>query len=162
MASLDHNAQWISRVVWGVCIVIMVIVTMIASSSSLLSSSSVWLSSAIVGIMIFLVLCFEIYGYVWNEYIYISPAMKLMTKTSYQFLAATKQLNERYFLSVCPSVCPSVCLSHLFDYVPIIVSSWNFQELLPMTKVTSIQKVKVRDQRSRSQRSTPNLAVSGP
>ena len=41
--------------------------------------------------------------------------------------------------SVCPSVRPSVCLSvrlsHLFDYVPIIVSSWNFQELLPVTKV---------------------------
>ena len=50
----------------------------------------------------------------------------------------------------------------LFDYVHIIVSSWNFQELLPMTKSTSMQKVKVRGQRSRSQRSTPNLAVSGP
>ena len=47
------------------------------------------------------------------------------------------------------------------DYVPIIVSSWNSQELLPMTKVTSMQKVKVRGQRSRSQRSTPNLTVSG-
>ena len=63
--------------------------------------------------------------------------------------------------SVCPSVCMSVCLSHLFDYVPIILSSWNFQELLPVTKVTSMQKVKVRGQRSRSQRSTPNLAASG-
>ena len=63
--------------------------------------------------------------------------------------------------SVCPSVCLSVCLSHLFDYVPIIVSSWNFQELLPVTKVTSMQKVKVRGQRSRSQRSQPNLTVSG-
>ena len=55
----------------------------------------------------------------------------------------------------------SVCLSHLFHHVPIIISSWNFQELLPMTKVTSMQKVKVRGQRSRSQRSTPNLTVSG-
>ena len=55
----------------------------------------------------------------------------------------------------------SVRLSHLFDYVPIIVSSWNFQELLPMTKVRSMQKVKVRGQRSRSQRSQPNVAVSG-
>ena len=64
-------------------------------------------------------------------------------------------------LSVCLSVCPSVRLSHLFDYVPIIVSSWNFQELLPMTKVRSMQKVKVRGQRSRSQRSQPNLTVSG-
>ena len=69
------------------------------------------------------------------------------------FLAATKQLYKWYFPSVCPSVRLSVCLSHLFDYVPIIVSSWNFQELLPMTKVRSVQKVKVRGQRSRSQRS---------
>ena len=73
------------------------------------------------------------------------------------FLAATKQLYEWCFLSVCLSVCPS----HLFDYVPIIVSSWNFQELLPRTRVTSMQKVKVRGQGSRSQRSQPNLAISG-
>ena len=61
----------------------------------------------------------------------------------------------------CPSVRPSVRLSHLFDYVPIIVSSWNFQELSPRTRVRSMQKVKVRGQRSRSQRSRPNLTVSG-
>ena len=81
------------------------------------------------------------------------------------FLAATKQLYDWFSPSVCLSVCPSVCLSvrpsHLFHHVPIIVSSWNFQGLLPMTKVTSMQKVKVRGQRSRSQRSTPNLTVSG-
>ena len=41
----------------------------------------------------------------------------------------------------------------LVRYVPIIVSSWNFQELLPMTEVMSMQKVKVKGQRSRSQRS---------
>ena len=64
-------------------------------------------------------------------------------------------------LSVCLSVRLSVCPSHLFDYVPIIVSSWNFQEFLPMTNVRSMQKVKVRGQRSRSQRSQPNLTVSG-
>ena len=69
------------------------------------------------------------------------------------FLAATKQLYEWFS--------PSVCPSHLFDYVPIIVSSRNFQELLPMTEVMSMQKVKVIGQRSRSQRSWPNLAVSG-
>ena len=40
------------------------------------------------------------------------------------------------------SVCLSVCLWHLFDNVPIIVSSWNFQELLPMTKVMTMQKVR--------------------
>ena len=90
------------------------------------------------------------------------------------FLAATKQLYEWYFLSVCPSVrlsvrlsvCPSVCLSvcpsvrlsHLFDYVPIIVSSWNFQELSHWPRVRSMQKVKVRGQRSRSQRSRPKFS----
>ena len=56
--------------------------------------------------------------------------------------------------SVCPSVCLSIRLSHLFHHVPTIVSSWNFQELLPMTKVTSMRKVKVRGQRSRSQVNT--------
>ena len=65
---------------------------------------------------------------------------------SRQFLAATKQLYEWYFLSVCLSVRLSVCLSHLFDYVPIIVSSQNFQDLLPMTEVISMQKVKVKGQ----------------
>ena len=90
------------------------------------------------------------------------------------FLAATKQLYEWYFLSVCPSVrlsvrlsvCPSVCLSvcpsvrlsHLFDYVPIIVSSWNFQELSHWTRVRSMQKVNVRGQMSRSQRSRPKFS----
>ena len=33
------------------------------------------------------------------------------------------------------SVRPSVRLSHLFHYVPIIVSSWNFQEWLPMKDI---------------------------
>ena len=44
------------------------------------------------------------------------------------------------------SVCLSVCPSHLFDYVPIIVLSWHFQELLPLTNVKSMQKVKVKGQ----------------
>ena len=51
-----------------------------------------------------------------------------------------------------------VRLSHLFDYVPIIVSSWNFQELSHWTRVRPIQKVKVRGQRSRSQRSRPKFS----
>ena len=85
----------------------------------------------------------------------------LADHVTYSFLAATKQLYKWYFPSVCLSVRPSVRLSHLFDYVPIIVSSWNFQELLPVTEVMSMQKVKVRGQRSRSQRSQPNFTVSG-
>ena len=77
------------------------------------------------------------------------------------FLAATKMLYEWFSPSVCPSVrlCVrlSVCPSHLFDYVSIIVSSWNFEELLPMTRLRSMQQVKVRGQRSRSHRSQSNL-----
>ena len=56
-------------------------------------------------------------------------------------------------MSISPFVTP-------FHYVRIIVSS--SKELLPMTKVRSMQKIKVRGQRSRSHRSKPNLTVSGP
>ena len=85
-------------------------------------------------------------------------ALMLSQSWTYHFLAATKQLYEWYFLCVCPSVRLSVRLSHLFDYVPIIVSSWNFQELSHWTRVRSMQKVKVKGQRSRSQRSRPNFS----
>ena len=71
---------------------------------------------------------------------------------------------KKYCLSFCLSLCLSVCLclSHLFHYVPIMVSSWNFQEWLPMTEVMSMKKFKVRGQKSRLQRSRPKLAISGP
>ena len=97
----------------------------------------------------------------WIHFIFAHFIKQLQKVLHVKFLAATKQLYKWYFPSVRPSVRPSVCPSHLLDYVPIIVSSWNFQELLPMTKVRSMQKVKVRGQRSRSQRSQPNLTVSG-
>ena len=78
------------------------------------------------------------------------------------FLAATKQLYKWYF----PSVCPSVCLSVPLSVTPFWLCSHHhiimkFLELLQMTTVRSMQIVKVRDQRSRSQRSQPNLNVSG-
>ena len=76
-------------------------------------------------------------------------------------LRPSSSMNGIFYPSVCLPVCLSVCPSHLFDYVPIILSSWNFQELSPRTRVTAMQKVKVRGQRSRSQRSQPNLTVSG-
>ena len=67
----------------------------------------------------------------------------------------------RTLLSICLSIRPSVCPSHLFDNVPVIIWSGNFQTLLPLTEVMSMQKVKVRGQKSRSQRLRPHLAVSG-
>ena len=66
------------------------------------------------------------------------------------------------------SVFLTVCLVFLavpvtpFHYVPIMVSSRNFQEWLPMIEVMYMQKFKVRGQMSRLQRSKPKLAVSGP
>ena len=118
-----------------------------------------------------IIIMIKISYHIWD--IAITSCVHYTCIYDYRFLAATKQLWEWLFpsvclsvcLSVCPSVCLSVCLSvrlwHLFDNVPVIISSWKFQEVLPMTKVTSMQKVKVRGQWSRSQRSTPNLTVSG-
>ena len=57
-------------------------------------------------------------------------------------------MNDYRILSVCHT---------FFHYVLIIVSSWNFEELLPMTNMRSMQKV--RGQRSRSQRSKCILTV---
>ena len=74
----------------------------------------------------------------------------LQSHFTLSILAATKQLEEHFCLSVCPSVCPSDRLLHLFYNVPVIVSSWHFQELLPMTEVMSIEKAKVIGKRWRS------------
>ena len=54
------------------------------------------------------------------------------------FLAVTKCL-WIVSQSVCLFVCRLVRLSHLFHYVSIIISSWNFQELIPLTEVMSRQ-----------------------
>ena len=72
------------------------------------------------------------------QFVYTKISYSWPRDISRVFLAATKQLYEWFS--------PSVRPSHLFDYVPIIVSSWNFQELLRMTKVMSMQKVKVKGQ----------------
>ena len=106
----------------------------------------------------------------WLDLMQCASGIRLFLCLAYRlYIFSCDQAALQMVFSVCPSVClsvrlsvcPSVCLSHVFDYVPIIVSSWNFQELLPVTEVTSMQKVKVRGQRSRSQRSQPNFTVSG-
>ena len=60
-------------------------------------------------------------------------------------LRPSSSINGIFRLSVCLSARLSVCLSHIFDYVPIIVSSWNFQELLlPMVHAGQGQRSKVK------------------
>ena len=54
----------------------------------------------------------------------------------------------RMVFSACPSVCSSVRLSHLFHYLPIIVSPWNFQFSGIITNDQS--KVNAKDQGQRS------------
>ena len=69
------------------------------------------------------------------------------------FLAVTKQLNDWFSPSVCLSVAPfSLCSHH-----HIIM---KFSGVITMDR--SDVHAKVQGQRSRSQRSKPNLAVSGP
>ena len=62
-----------------------------------------------------------------------------------------------------PTSLSYLALSPMVQYNKIvIVSSWIFLEWLLIPEVMSMQKVKVREQRSRSQRSWAHLAVSGP
>ena len=69
------------------------------------------------------------------------------------FLAATKQQYEWFILSV--------RLSHLFQYVPIIVLLWNLQELLPMVHAkgqcqrSKVNVTEVKTQLSRFGTETP-------
>ena len=80
--------------------------------------------------------------FVWKLWMFWS--YKILMCNVYIF--SCDQAALRTLQSVRPSVRPSVCLSvrllHLFHHVPLIVSSRNFQELLPLTKVMSMQKVK--------------------
>ena len=76
--------------------------------------------------------------------------MSLLSIFSYNQAALRTPISVR--LSVRPSVHLSV--SHLFHYVPVIVSSCNFQELLPMTEVMSMQRVKVIGQGHRGHNPT--------
>ena len=74
------------------------------------------------------------------------------------FLSATKMLCEWFSPSVCLSARPSVRLSRIFA----LCSHHRIIMKLILTESVSMQKVKVRDHRSRSQRGNPNLAFLGP
>ena len=89
------------------------------------------------------------------------PLEQLVLFFFFFFLAATKQLYKWFSPSVRPSVCLSVCHT-FFTMFPSSYHHEIFMSYLPMTEVMPMHKVNVRGQRSRSQRSKPHLAVSGP
>ena len=89
----------------------------------------------------------------WWNYTY---SLMLLRRGALMFLAATKQLYKWYFPSVCPSVRLSVTPFWLCSHHRIIL---KFSGV-----ITNDQRkvhAKGQGQRSRSQRSQPNLTVSG-
>ena len=72
--------------------------------------------------------------------------------------AATRQLFEWFSASARPSVCPTVTPFSLCSHHWIIM---KFSEVITNGEVRPMQKVRVRGQRLRSQRSKSYLAVSG-
>ena len=79
-------------------------------------------------------------------------------------VAAIKSLRFALFncdqaaLWMVQSVCLSVCLSHLFDYVPIIVSSWKFSGVI--TNDRSDVHAKGQGQRSKVKVTEVNTQLS--
>ena len=72
--------------------------------------------------------------------------IKILSLICFNLFLSCDQAALRTLQSVCLFVHLSVRLLHLFHHVAVIVSSQNFQELLPLTKVISMQKVKVKGQ----------------
>ena len=97
-----------------------------------------------------LVTCYQIYNIIQH----LSHVIKYIT-----FLAATKQLYDWFSPCVGPSVCLSVRPSHLFLLCSHHRIIMKFSGVLINDK--SDVHAKGQGQRSRSQRSTPNLTVSG-
>ena len=69
------------------------------------------------------------------------PSMGLHYNSARLLIFSCDQAALRTLICVRPSVCLSVCMSLLFDNVLVILSSWNFQELLPSTDVMSMQHI---------------------
>ena len=85
-----------------------------------------------------------IWGFFWSRQMWVLPSSDVFG-VFFSCDQAALWMVQSVRPSVRLSVCLFVCPSRLFHFVPIIVSSWNFQELLPMTEVMFMQKVKVRD-----------------
>ena len=96
----------------------------------------------------------------WNQ----AHSWKQHRRGALLFLAATKQLYKWYFPSVRPSVRLSVCPSVRLSVTPFWLCSHHCIIMKFSEVITNDQRkvhAKGQGQRSRSQRSQPNLTVSG-
>ena len=63
---------------------------------------------------------------VWAIYVIYAMSLNMNKLSKKPFVYPTFFSCDQAALGMAQSVRPSVCLWHLFHYVPIIVSSWNF------------------------------------
>ena len=77
---------------------------------------------------------------------------------TYRYIFSCDQAALRLLLSVCLSLLPSVCLSHLFSPCSCHHTIMKFSGVITIDK--SDVHARGQGQRSRSQRSKPNLAVT--
>ena len=117
--------------------------------------------------------CFQVHVFEWqlmctvgivgNNFLVISYLFHVFCTLPYLVLSNISF--DQAALRTRLSVCPYVCLSHIFRYVPLIVSSWNFLEILPWQIwcpcKESWSNAKVQGHRGQN-KFCPNLGVSGP
>ena len=94
-------------------------------------------------------------------WLWFHKAWSSIEEVTYCFLAATKQLFEWFSPFVCLSVCLSVRPSLRHTFLTMFPSLYHHEISGVITSDKSDVHAKGRGQRSRSQRSQPNLTVSG-
>ena len=113
---------------------------------------------------LFLLQCGKILFYNWSviQVVLLSIESEKCSAVCYCMLLYVFSCDQAALRTLL-SVFLSVCLSVRHTFFTMFPSSYHHENYsLPTTDVMSMQKVKVRGQRSRSQRSKANLAVSGP
>ena len=119
-------------------------------------------------------ICINLYAWIYMRKRVTLGYMGILLQHSAQsFLAATKQLYEWYFLSVCPSVrlsvrlsvCLSVCPSVRLSVCPSVTPFWlcsHHRIIMKFSGSITLDQGKVhakgQGQRSRSQRSRPKFS----
>ena len=125
-----------------------------------------WTGSALVVVMARHVFCAEPYPEAMLNYCYLDSeeqmSMKFTLKCNiFSCYQAALWMVKSVRLSVCHSICPFFCPLHIFTMFPSSYHHEISRNYYHWQKWCPCKKVKVRGQRSKSQRSKPNLAISG-